>query len=390
MLGHDYSTYNMHGRGSFAEFSGMQNVLKGFAYQPLVEPVMPNYSTMNSSGLMQTSYLNDGDITMNTNMDKSNPNTVYNARSTSNHSIDPRILSQYGMSNSSSSTNSWWPETSHASSNRPLDVDTSTITHDGLPRYQMNPQPHQFNNSWTIPTNTSSTWPNHEVGSDPISPTSLSLNILSTSFSVSGSSQESVLQISESSSSESSEDDQSHYSSPERLEVVEPQPRRPRQSLPSSGSMSRRMLPVLPSNDTSSSRTTRKRPSAAANTSTCNSRQKDSPLPGGDTTYYSTLPRSSAHKRIEPKPVAPSEQCAHSLAAVKAVQYRDAKDDFLVRSKMTGMSYKDIRKKGKFTEAESTLRGRYRTLTKHKAERVRKPEWNENDVCWPAFFVGCS
>ena len=44
------------------------------------------------------------------------------------------------------------------------------------------------------------------------------------------------------------------------------------------------------------------------------------------------------------------------------------------------MSYKDIRREGGFTEAESTLRGRYRTLTKDKAERVRKPEWEDNDV----------
>jgi hypothetical protein len=62
------------------------------------------------------------------------------------------------------------------------------------------------------------------------------------------------------------------------------------------------------------------------------------------------------------------------------MHHRDAKDDFLVRSKLAGMSYKEIRRQGKFSEAESTLRGRFRTLTKHKAARVRKPEWDDNDV----------
>ncbi|EHK96479.1 hypothetical protein M7I_7808 [Glarea lozoyensis 74030] len=46
---------------------------------------------------------------------------------------------------------------------------------------------------------------------------------------------------------------------------------------------------------------------------------------------------------------------------------------------LTAIDDIDIRRKGKFTEAESTLRGRFRTLTKHKNARVRKPEWDEND-----------
>ncbi|KAI1417675.1 hypothetical protein F5Y13DRAFT_201244 [Hypoxylon sp. FL1857] len=59
---------------------------------------------------------------------------------------------------------------------------------------------------------------------------------------------------------------------------------------------------------------------------------------------------------------------------------RSAKDDFLVRSKLSGMTYREIRRKGNFTEAESTLRGRFRTLTKDKEARVRKPEWQDNDI----------
>jgi hypothetical protein len=56
------------------------------------------------------------------------------------------------------------------------------------------------------------------------------------------------------------------------------------------------------------------------------------------------------------------------------------KDAFLVQCKLSGMSYREIKEKGRFPEAESTLRGRFRTLTKRKEYRVRKPEWQQDDV----------
>lgn len=59
---------------------------------------------------------------------------------------------------------------------------------------------------------------------------------------------------------------------------------------------------------------------------------------------------------------------------------RENRDEFLVRCKLNGMSYRDIRRQGGFSEAESTLRGRFRTLTKEKEERVRRPTWTDNDV----------
>lgn len=59
---------------------------------------------------------------------------------------------------------------------------------------------------------------------------------------------------------------------------------------------------------------------------------------------------------------------------------RSAKDEFLIQKRRAGMSYKDIRLEGGYTEAESTLRGRFRTLTKPKSARVRKPEWSDKDV----------
>lgn len=56
------------------------------------------------------------------------------------------------------------------------------------------------------------------------------------------------------------------------------------------------------------------------------------------------------------------------------------KDQMLVELKQRGYSYKDIKIMGQFEEAESTLRGRYRTLTKPKEARVRKPEWGDREV----------
>ncbi|OJJ46066.1 hypothetical protein ASPZODRAFT_16661 [Penicilliopsis zonata CBS 506.65] len=58
----------------------------------------------------------------------------------------------------------------------------------------------------------------------------------------------------------------------------------------------------------------------------------------------------------------------------------DTRNAFLIDCKRRGMSYKDIKRLGGFREAESTLRGRFRTLTKAKDQRVRKPKWQERDV----------
>lgn len=316
-------------------------------------------------------------------MEKTSPDVVYTGHSASSSSVvDPRSLSRFDMSNSQSSAKSvWWPENSRTVSNRVQSLGTLP-SHDGLPKYQSNQQPQQqqYNNSWISSPVSSNAWPPRALAT--ISPKALALDV-TVPLSLSGSSQGSVLHISDSSSNESSDDDHSEFSSPESYAIDEPQNRRSRQILPSSGTLSQ-MVPILPSNDPTSSRTTKKRPTRLTNISVSNNKKKNSPPP---TSKLSEMSRSSVHKRIEPKPMDyPSNAQSSTLA--KAMQYRDAKDDFLVRSKLAGMSYKDIRKKGNFTEAESTLRGRFRTLTKHKTARVRKPEWNENDVCLLLALIG--
>ena len=59
---------------------------------------------------------------------------------------------------------------------------------------------------------------------------------------------------------------------------------------------------------------------------------------------------------------------------------RKDRDQYLLDMREQGFTYKEIKESGEFSEAESTLRGRVRVLTKARSERVRKPEWTERDI----------
>lgn len=69
----------------------------------------------------------------------------------------------------------------------------------------------------------------------------------------------------------------------------------------------------------------------------------------------------------------------------KAQRARD--DETLLQMKQDGYTYKDIRKALGRKVAESTLRGRYRSLTKPRKDRVRAPKWSEADVSLSSFVV---
>lgn len=90
-----------------------------------------------------------------------------------------------------------------------------------------------------------------------------------------------------------------------------------------------------------------------------------------------SVPRSA----MEPMSAAETELARMRAAEEQrfAERERHRKDQILLQLKREGYTYREIRAKGNFTEAESTLRGRYRTLTKSKQERVRKPTWTPND-----------
>lgn len=164
-----------------------------------------------------------------------------------------------------------------------------------------------------------------------------------------------------------------------------------RRKLPSHP-LSHSHIPVLASNDGGPNRIDKKRSHFT--------RPKGGPKEQED---YHESRRSSkkgttsakyAPKRLEPKPddkslppdlpstsnKTKSQASTTRTSKNNQLQRRESKDEFLVKSKLAGMSYRDIRRQGNFTEAESTLRGRFRTLTKDKMERVRRPMWEENDV----------
>jgi hypothetical protein len=105
--------------------------------------------------------------------------------------------------------------------------------------------------------------------------------------------------------------------------------------------------------------------------------QAPRPLFMGQAAAYSTAPSLPALVGTF-NPPSPAESLPRTLS--KGSQRKDAKDALLIEWKEQGMSYKDIKAQGGFEEAESTLRGRYRTLTKPKEKRVRRPEWGERDV----------
>jgi hypothetical protein len=92
-------------------------------------------------------------------------------------------------------------------------------------------------------------------------------------------------------------------------------------------------------------------------------------------------PSSFTHSTIEEGP--PHRQTGEVQTRIEAkIHYSDERNAFLIDCKRRGLSYKDIKRIGGFKEAESTLRGRYRTLTKSKDQRVRKPRWQDKDVSY--------
>ncbi|KAJ4202176.1 hypothetical protein NW767_006137 [Fusarium falciforme] len=60
--------------------------------------------------------------------------------------------------------------------------------------------------------------------------------------------------------------------------------------------------------------------------------------------------------------------------------FRASRDQYLIDRRADGYTYREIKEAGGYAEAEPTLRGRWRTLTKKPEQRLRKPKWEQNDV----------
>lgn len=76
----------------------------------------------------------------------------------------------------------------------------------------------------------------------------------------------------------------------------------------------------------------------------------------------------------------PMQDLSRKHSKGRSAQRDTSKDELLISCKAQGMSYKQIKEFGGFEEAESTLRGRYRALTKPREARLRKPEWGKREV----------
>ncbi|KAJ5183711.1 hypothetical protein N7492_001327 [Penicillium capsulatum] len=102
--------------------------------------------------------------------------------------------------------------------------------------------------------------------------------------------------------------------------------------------------------------------------------------------HSSQLPSATNYNHPPIPPPPPTQPIQHIASpeepvGIKAsLHYSDSRNAFLISCKQRGLSYKDIKRIGGFKEAESTLRGRFRTLTKTKEQRVRKPKWLDRDI----------
>jgi hypothetical protein len=391
MLSVGYSQWN-HGprNGSFAEFSNAKNGLKNFTYQTLSESDLTPYPPAVPLA-PQAAYQEDVSMMTDFSVDTTSTSTAYSSYSSGSVTVDPNsLMSATAPSHQDAlMKNTWWSDNSRNSKGQYQDTYGMGMLHDGLPKPNTQ-QYQQLTDVWNASGNPSAQWATQSstavTAPITISPKALTLDVPAPSFSTSASSQGGAQSGSDSSSATSSRED-SPDSEPERLAVVEPRHpvRQQRQMLPD-GTSRPHVLPVLPSNDLGSRKTSQKR---CLKSKSENQRRRKStppysskgPVASGSSYKVNPVSTKGSPKRIEPKPSSRGSwsESSHN-STEQATHHRDAKDDYLVKSKLAGMSYKDIRRQGNFSEAESTLRGRFRTLTKHKAARVRKPEWTDNDV----------
>ena len=73
----------------------------------------------------------------------------------------------------------------------------------------------------------------------------------------------------------------------------------------------------------------------------------------------------------------------HGSKSVQSISdERQRKGAILLKLRKQGLSYKEIKKRTGWSEADSTLRGMVRVLSRPAHERVRKPLWKRADVCY--------
>lgn len=101
-------------------------------------------------------------------------------------------------------------------------------------------------------------------------------------------------------------------------------------------------------------------------------------------TFPTIAPDSEEHDGGGVSHSAPKAKRRRSSERERETVLRERRDQYLLDRREEGYTYKDIKVMGNFSEAESTLRGRVRVLTKDRSERVRRPVWTESDVGAPS------
>lgn len=307
------------------------------------------------------------------------PATTYNPYSSTETSVDPsEIMKQKFVFDVGRGQIEWSQSIQQSDTLQTSHGHNMLIPHDGLPTYAY--EQHCANASWNYGPHLCATQLMRPSAMSPQDPLTIDAPI---AMSTSGSSQGTSIETSDcspvrSSHSESTDYHHEHKSTDRKISSGQC-----RRTLPSEPLYQRREVPVMPSNDVSPE--TSKKSKEKDTSKSALSVNRNESLQHSTDVQSSVQTKHSNLKKIEPKPTISENKhtigTARKLTRMKSTTSSPMdKNDFLVQSKLAGMSYKEIRRLGKFTEAESTLRGRFRTLTKHKTARVRKPEWDDNDV----------
>ena len=386
MLGNDYAQWSLgRGRGSFAEFSKTPNVSKEFRYQSSGDMKATSFASNSTVPTSVSSYTTMAPVPIGDSfsIDRTSPSTAYSSYSSTNTSVEPNNLMTLETltMNPDLRKNDWWQNVPRNCVDQFHTDFDAMVVHDGLPRYQT-PQ----SNPWNMGPSPCSS---QLMSSYTVSPKDVLTLDVPLAMSTSGSSQGTVPDSSDSSTGYSSRDNTADYSGSERMSVAEQPNRRSRHLLPTEPEVAQRHVSASSSND-AQSKHSRKSPPKTKSFTKSTSELDDSYSPPSSKKHSVSALKLLSPKKIEPKPSKMTVKNSPKPApAEEGMHHRSEKDNFLINSKLAGMSYKEIRRKGRFTEAESTLRGRFRTLTKHKTARVRKPEWDDNDVSARTFLCRC-
>lgn len=92
----------------------------------------------------------------------------------------------------------------------------------------------------------------------------------------------------------------------------------------------------------------------------------------------STPPRDDENQSVQDSNFGDDDSTTPDHDCYDAQRRRE--DRMLLQLRARGMNYRDIKRVMNTNVAESTLRGRWRSLTKVKKDRVRKPVWKPKDV----------